>query len=131
MTEDAKDAVRPVLDGSLSRLPRVRREDLDEQGKINYDTVADPQNRLYAKLHGPPGFWLHIPDLLVHIREINWYLRHREIGLEKRLQELTTLVAARENNCQYEWSAHEPYAVNAGLDAEAIKDSMGKVASLK
>ena len=121
MIDDAADTTRGMATaGSLSRLPRVERESLDEQGKKNYDTVADPHHRLYAKLQGPPAFWLHIPDLLVHIREINWHLRNQESGLEKRLRELTTLVAARENDCQYEWSAHEPHAVNAGLDANVI-----------
>ena len=105
---------------SLSRLPAVRREDLDEQGKKAHDAVADPKSKLHAKLVGPPGFWLHIPDLLAPIREINWYLRRKDIGLEPRLRELTILVTARENDSQYEWTAHEPYALKAGLDPAVI-----------
>lgn len=105
---------------SLSRLPAVRRENLDEQGRKAYDAVADPKSKLHAKLVGPPGFWLHIPDLLVPIREINWYLRRKDIGLEPRLRELTILVTARENDSQYEWTAHEPYALKAGLDPAIV-----------
>ena len=105
---------------SLSRLPAVRREDLDEAGQRAYDACADPRSRLYAKLLGPPGFWLHIPDLLVPVREINWTLRRKDIGLEPRLRELTILVTARENDSQYEWTAHEPYALKAGLDPATI-----------
>jgi len=105
---------------SVSRLPAVRREDLDEKGRAAYDACADPNSRLHAKLMGPPGFWLHIPDLLVPIREINWYLRRQDIGLEPRLRELTVLVTARENDSQYEWTAHEPYALKAGLGPEVI-----------
>jgi len=105
---------------SVSRLPAVRREDLDENGKKAWDAVADPASRLHAKLMGPPGFWLHIPDLLVPIREINWYLRNQDIGLERRLRELTTLVTARENDSQYEWTAHEPNALKAGLDPKVV-----------
>jgi 4-carboxymuconolactone decarboxylase len=105
---------------SLSRLPAVRREDLDEQGKKAYDTVSDPSHRLYAKLVGPPGFWLHIAELLVPIREINWTLRRKDLGLEPPLRELTTLVTARENDSQYEWTAHEPYALKAGVDPAIV-----------
>lgn len=105
---------------SLSRLPAVQREDLDEQGRKAYDTIADPANRLHAKLVGPPGFWLHIPELLVPIREINWTLRRKDLGLEPHLRELTTLVTARENDSQYEWTAHEPYALKAGVDPAIV-----------
>lgn len=105
---------------SLSRLPAVQREDLDEQGRKAYDTIADPGHRLHAKLVGPPGFWLHIPELLVPIREINWTLRRKDLGLEPHLRELVTLVTARENDSQYEWTAHEPYALKAGVDPAII-----------
>ena len=105
---------------SLSRLPAVRREDLSESGKKAYDECADPNNRLFAKLVGPPAFWLHIPEMLSHIRELNWHLRNADIGLEKPLRELTILTTARENNAQYEWTAHEPYGLNAGLSAATI-----------
>jgi len=111
------NAAQPV---SLSRLPAVRPEDLDENGKRAYDLCADPNSRLFAKLVGPPAFWLHIPEMLEHIRELNWHLRNADIGLERRLRELTVLVTARENDAQYEWTAHEPYALNEGLAAEII-----------
>jgi 4-carboxymuconolactone decarboxylase len=106
---------------SLSRLPAVRREDLDERGRKAYDSCADPGSRLFAKLVGPPGFWLHIPEMLEPIRELNWHLRNADIGLERPLRELTILVTARENDAQYEWSAHEPYALEAGLSPATIE----------
>ena len=105
---------------SLSRLPAVQRVDLDEAGRQAYDTCADPSHRLYAKLVGPPGFWLHIPELLIPIRELNWTLRRKDLGLEPRLREVTILVTARENDSQYEWTAHEPYALQAGVDPAVV-----------
>jgi 4-carboxymuconolactone decarboxylase len=105
---------------SVSRLPAVKREDLDENGKKAWDTVSDPSHRLYAKLMGPPGFWLHIPDLLLPVREINWYLRRKLDGLGPDLRELATLVTAREHESQYEWTAHEPHALKAGVSPAAV-----------
>ena len=115
-TPERKPAVADIQHpGSLSRLPLVSREDLDEKGKRAYDDCADSSKRLHTKLEGPPGFWLHIPDLLGHVREVNWHLRNSDIGLERHLRELTILVTARENNSQYEWTAHETHALKAGL----------------
>ena len=62
---------------SRSRLPLVRREDLDEAGKRAYDAVVDPNSRLRAQRIGPAGIWLNVPELSPHIREVNWTLRNR------------------------------------------------------
>jgi 4-carboxymuconolactone decarboxylase len=104
---------------SRSRLPLVKRENLDEGGKAAYDAVVDPKSRLRAELIGPAGIWLNIPELSPHIREVNWYLRNR-ISLENRLAELAILVTARENDGQTEWTAHEPAGSKAGLDQTTI-----------
>jgi 4-carboxymuconolactone decarboxylase len=104
---------------SRSRLPLVKRENLDEAGKAAYDAVVDPKSRLRAELVGPAGIWLNIPELSPHIREVNWYLRNR-VSLENRLAELAILVTARENDGQTEWTAHEPAGLKAGLDQKTI-----------
>src|SRR3954454_4630419 len=104
---------------SRSRLPLVKRENLDESGKAAFDAVVDPKSRLRAELIGPAGIWLNILQLSPHIREINWYLRNR-ISLDTRLAELIILVTARENDGQTEWTAHEPAALKAGLDEKII-----------
>ena len=105
---------------SRSRLPLVKREDLDENGRRAYDAVVDPKSRLRAQLVGPAGIWLHVPELSPHIREVNWTLRNR-LGLSDRLAELAILVTARETDGQTEWTAHEPAALKAGLSADVVE----------
>lgn len=105
---------------SRSRLPLVKREDLDEAGRKAYDAVTDPNSRLKAQLVGPAGIWLNVPELSPHIREINWFLRNR-FPLDDKLTELIILVTARASDAQIEWSAHEPAALKAGL-AQHIVD---------
>lgn len=105
---------------SSSRLPPVRREDLDDAGRLAYDAVTAEGGKLRASLRGPTGFWLHLPEVIGHVRELNWALRNREFGLARPLRELTILVAARANHCQKEWTAHEPRALDAGLDAAIV-----------
>ncbi len=105
---------------SSSRLPPVKREELDEQGRQAYDAMTAEGSKLRASLRGPTGFWLHMPEVIEHVRELNWNLRNSERGLERPLRELCILVTARANDCQKEWTAHEPRARIAGLDAAII-----------
>ncbi len=105
---------------SSSRQPPVRREELDAAGQRAYDTVTDSGSKLRASLRGPTGFWLHLPEVIGHVRELNWSLRNREFGLARPLRELTILVTARANDCQKEWTAHELHALNAGVDPAVI-----------
>ena len=105
---------------SSSRLPPVQREDLDETGRRAYDAMTKEGGKLRASLRGPTGFWLHLPEVIEHVRELNWSLRNREFGLARPLRELTILVTARGNDCQKEWTAHEMHALDAGLDPAII-----------
>ena len=105
---------------SLSRLPPVTRDEMDEQGQAFYDTVTGPHSRTLAGLQGPSGIWLHSPALGARVRAVNQYLRF-EATLERRLTELAILVTARELDNQFEWTAHEPAALKEGLDPTIIE----------
>src|SRR5258708_38753734 len=98
-----------------SRLPLPKREALAEQGKRFYDSVLDPKRPTLAGFQGPAGIWLHSPRVGEPFREMNRILRN-EVPLEPRLRELAILVTAREFDSQFEWTAHEPVALTAGLD---------------
>jgi 4-carboxymuconolactone decarboxylase len=108
-----------VYPESLSRLPLVKREELDEQGRRFYDASVGPQSRTLVGLQGPSGISLHTPFVGEHLRAINQYLRY-ETGLERRLTELAILVTARELDQQFEWTAHEPVALKEGLAPEIV-----------
>jgi 4-carboxymuconolactone decarboxylase len=104
---------------SLSRLPPVAREEMDEAGRAFYDAVTGPHSRTLVGLQGPSGIWLHSPALGERVRAVNQYLRF-ETALERRLTELAILVTARELDNQFEWTAHEPAALKEGLDPAII-----------
>ena len=105
---------------SLSRLPLVKRDEMDEQGKMFYDEVTGPQSRTLAGLRGPSGIWLHSPELGARVRAVNQHLRF-ETTMDRRLTELAILVTARELDNQFEWTAHEPAALKDGLAPEIIE----------
>ena len=108
-----------VYPDSLSRLPLVKREELDEHGTRFYDAVVSPQSRTLAGLQGPSGIWLHSPTLGEHQRAANQYLRY-QTALDRRLTELAILVTAREIDNQFEWTAHEPAALREVLHPATI-----------
>src|SRR5262245_11693771 len=108
-----------VYPDSLSRLPLVEREAMDEQGQKFYDAVTSPQSWTLVGLQGPSGIWLHSPELGERMRAVNQYLRY-ETALERRLTELAILVTARELDNQFEWAAHEPAALKKGLAPDII-----------
>jgi len=104
---------------SLSRLPLRKREEMDDQGKKLYDAVVGQQSRTLAGLQGPSGIWLHSPRLGELQRAVNQHLRF-DAALDRRLTELAILVAARELDSQFEWTAHEPAALGEGLEQKII-----------
>jgi 4-carboxymuconolactone decarboxylase len=68
---------------------------------------------------GPGAIRLYSPPLAEGMTSVNDYLR-RKAGLEPRLVELAILVTAREMDCEYVWTAHEPAAQKAGLQQTVI-----------
>ncbi len=105
---------------SGNRLALPRREDLDERTRPLFDRLADASGGSLAGLKGPDGIRLHSPRVAAPLHEVNQYLR-TEAGIDTAVRELAILVTARENECQFEWAAHEPAALAAGLAAEVIE----------
>jgi 4-carboxymuconolactone decarboxylase len=103
---------------SLSRFPVVKRDQMDEKGKKAYDLVAGGTGKV-ASPTGPASIGLYSPGVAEPLRMLNDYLR-KEGLLGNRLTELAILVAAREVDEQYVWSAHEPNALKAGIPQSVI-----------
>ena len=115
----ARSLPSDVNPASLSRVPLIRREEMDEAGKRVYDILMGPQTRTLAGLQGPYGIWLHSPQLGEKLLAASQHLRY-QTDLGRRLTELATLVVARELDNQFEWTAHEPAALRDGLEPRII-----------
>lgn len=105
--------VNPV---SLTRLPPLAREDLDEAGKAVYDRIVGdgPQPRT-----GPVALSLYSPPIAQVFSDLNGYLRYNGV-LSPRLTEVAIIVAAWEIEQQYEYSAHEGAALMYGAPQSVI-----------
>jgi 4-carboxymuconolactone decarboxylase len=110
---------KDVYPDSGFRLPLLKREDLDDEGKKMYDLAVNPNSRTIAGLQGPAGIQLYSPKLARLERELNQYLRY-EAGFSARVREMAILVTAREMNSQFEWTAHEPVALQEGIDRNVV-----------
>jgi 4-carboxymuconolactone decarboxylase len=73
-------------------------------------------------LGGPYNFLLRSPVLAGRVLELADYLRFNT-SVPRRLNELAILIQARLWTAQYEWWAHYPLALKAGLDP-AIADDL-------
>jgi 4-carboxymuconolactone decarboxylase len=106
---------------SYSRLPNVKRDDLDADGKRIYDMLAGGEGKTVTAT-GPAAISLQSPKVAEAIQMLNQYLRFHGV-LKPRDYEVAILVAAREFDQQYEWSGHEMGARNAKVP-EAVIDAI-------
>lgn len=96
-----------------NRLPAIKRDAMDDTGKKLFDA------RGQADGFGPGGIRLYSPTVAEDMGNVNDFLRHKS-GLDPRLVELAILVTARESDCEYVWTAHEPQGLKAGLKQETV-----------
>ncbi|MDX1486188.1 MAG: carboxymuconolactone decarboxylase family protein [Alphaproteobacteria bacterium] len=101
------------------RLPPVDREALDDVGKEIYDAHVVPGQSSIAGLWGPGGIKLHSPGISRVTRDETHYFRH-EAEFTPADREIAILITARECESQFEWTAHEPVALEAGVSQETI-----------
>jgi 4-carboxymuconolactone decarboxylase len=70
-------------------------------------------------LSGPFNAWLRSPELADRLQKVGEYLRFNT-SLDKRLNEMAIIMSARYWGAQYEWYAHAPLALKAGLDPSVV-----------
>ena len=103
---------------------------LDAQARmppIPADKMTDAQKKSAAAFAavrktdptGPFAVMLRVPELMDLAFKWREHVQFRSV-LDQRLTELAILVAARHWTQQYEWNAHYPLAIKAGLKPEII-----------
>ncbi|ETW12056.1 carboxymuconolactone decarboxylase [Roseivivax marinus] len=86
------------------------------QQEIHDAIAAGPR----GGVRGPLAVWLHRPELASAAQALGRYCRY-DTSLDPRLSELAILVTARAFDAEYEWFAHKPPALKAGLDPDIIE----------
>ena len=101
----------------MARIATIeKKEDLAREHQRVYDAIA--QSR--GVVGGPWLALLHSPTLAERTMHLGSFVRF-ESSLEKKILELTALVAARELECKHEWAAHINHGQKAGIPMGTIR----------
>ena len=87
----------------------------DHQRRVHDAIVAGPRGRV----RGPLAVWLHRPGLAEHAQALGRYCRY-DSSLSPALSELAILTIAAWWKSDFEWWAHAPIAVQAGVPTQAV-----------
>ena len=98
------------------RMPTNAAEALTDAQK---KAIAEFKSARSAEISGPFIALLRSPEVMTRARAMGDYLRFRSV-LPPRLSEFVILLTARHWTQNYEWSAHEPLARQAGLSGAVI-----------
>src|SRR5690242_13549065 len=96
------------------RFPQLTPEQMTpEQKRVAEAIMRGPR----GGLSGPFNAWLRSPEVGDRLQRVGEQLRFHS-SIPAALNEFAILITAREWTSQYEWYAHYPLAMKAGLDAK-------------
>lgn len=120
---------------AAERFPVLQPEQMNAEQKKLLDALlagprgggdASPEAVQKILRGGPFNAWMRSPDLGNRLQNVGAYVRY-QTSLPLRLNEFAILITAREWTAQYEWYAHYPLAMKAGLDARIADElALGK-----
>src|ERR1700733_13463547 len=104
----------------ITRFAPLKPDELSPAQKTWADMIAAPPRN--AKFGSPPyRAYIRNPELAPRLSALSDYLRWNS-SLPPRLSEFAILLTARQWTAQYEWFAHYPLALKAGLDPKVAGD---------
>ena len=103
----------------MARLPALAQAKMSKRQKEIYDDIASGPR---GNVRGPLAVWLYRPELADKAQQLGRYCRY-DSSLSPRLSELAILTTARIWDAAFEWQAHVPPALAAGV-AHHIIDSL-------
>ena len=99
------------------RMPPIPADKMTEAQRA---AVAEFKAARSVDISGPFVPLLRSPEVMSRARAMGDYLRYKS-ALPPRLSEFVILVTARRWTQQYEWNAHQPLALQAGVSPDVIK----------
>jgi 4-carboxymuconolactone decarboxylase len=112
MADDNREQMKKL------RFPGLKRDQMTDVQKRVYDSLVDGPR---GGVGGPFGPLLRSPELADRVRKLSDYLRFNT-SLPARLNEFAILITARFWGAEYEWYAHKPLALKAGLEESIAND---------
>ncbi|HEV2531439.1 carboxymuconolactone decarboxylase family protein [Phenylobacterium sp.] len=104
--------------GAGERFPTLKPEAMTAAQRQTAQAIASGPRK---SLGGPFNAWLRSPELADRLQKVGEYLRFHS-SVPPRLNEFAILITARAWNAEYEWYAHYPLALRAGLAPQVAAD---------
>jgi len=98
------------------RMPQIALDKMTPDQRAVADAIM---SGLRGGMRGPFNAWLRSPLLADRLQKVGEYVRFNT-SLDKRLNEMAIIMTAQYWGSQYEWYAHAPLAIKAGLDPEIV-----------
>jgi 4-carboxymuconolactone decarboxylase len=100
------------------RMPDLQPSQMTPDQKAMYDAIiAGPRH----SIEGPFNAWMRSPDLGNRLQRVGEYLRFNTT-IPHNLNEFAILITAVEWKAGFEWFAHYPLAIKAGLEPAVAED---------
>jgi 4-carboxymuconolactone decarboxylase len=104
--------------GAQERFPKLAPEAMTPAQRQAAEAIASGPRK---SLGGPFNAWLRSPELADRLQKVGEYLRFHS-SVPRKLNEFAILITARAWNAEYEWYAHYPLALAAGLEPQVAAD---------
>ncbi len=115
-TTAKRAAKRPIY-----RLKDPTEEQMSAPQKALRDSIFSGPRGVRKKLNGPFAIWLQSPAFGDFAQKLGAHVRYNT-SLSPRQSEFAILCVGQFWKAQYEWFAHEPQALKAGVKEKTIKD---------
>ncbi|HBF00934.1 MAG: carboxymuconolactone decarboxylase family protein [Dehalococcoidia bacterium] len=100
----------------MARIKQITsKKDISNEHHGIFDSIASSRGRI----SGPFSVLLHSPEVAGRAAHLGAYIRFESL-LKDDDREVAIITAAREMNCNYEWAAHVPIAMEAGITQEVV-----------
>ena len=114
---------------SRARVPYVQRKDAGDEAKRLFDIFVRNSNSPTDALGGPLAFAAYNVPVAIALLDLHDGAVGKSSSLDAHVRELAILVACRATNYSFEWNAHEPAALRAGV-AQNVIDAVRTNAAL-
>jgi len=108
----------------LPRIDPASRDNVPAGQQEAFDRFV--QERGDIPYTGPLAVMLNAPEMLARGEHMRAYLRGDDCCLSDSIRELAMLLTARENDCQFIWSAHAAAGRRSGLADELVDNLRDK-----
>jgi 4-carboxymuconolactone decarboxylase len=112
----------------VSRLPYLRHDDLDDEGRTLWDTLTSSRGPGLVTeeggLAGPFNAWVTAPAVGRRLADLGGHLRFAT-SIERRLLELAIVTVGAHWRAEFEWYAHSRMALQHGI-SQAVLDALAR-----